>query len=330
MPFSTPNRKPIQRPLFVFYLLVVYVLLQFAWWSYMLYDLNGEIYELRSALNSALPAEQQMREAQLEARLSQRRIMVLGEGMVFLVLLSLGILQTRRSFQRENKLAQRQKNFLLSVTHELKSPVAAVKLFLQTLGKRELEKARQQEIIHRAIEETNRLDRLIENILVAARLDNHVFQLNTETIALKPFLEELAAQVNSRYGAERLQTRFSEQLFLHGDTEALRSIVLNLIENAFKYGPDDAPVVLSLDKEGEKVLIQVADRGPGIPAAERSLIFEKFYRSGNEETRRTKGTGLGLYIVAVLTALHQGSIRVVTNPPQGCIFELRFKAISNA
>lgn len=313
------------KPLFVFYLLVVYVFLQFLWWSYLLFDLNQEIFKLRNELELLRDSGLAVDESLLKEQISKKRLMIFGEGLVFMLLLSLGILQTRRSFKREHQVARQQKNFLLSVTHELKSPVASVKLFLQTLEKRELDRNKQLEIINRAVSETNRLDQLIGNILMAAQLENHAFSIRHETLQLSEIANDFVERINLKHPGKRVKLELGANIQIEADPDALESILLNLTENALKYSPENEPVTLKIFSEDQKAVVQVIDRGQGIPEEEKRKIFEKFYRSGNEETRRHKGTGLGLYIVAILAGLHQAGLKVMENPGGGSIFELRLK-----
>ena len=136
------------QPLVLFYILVFYVLLQFSWWSYLLIDLNDEVYQYKFELLEAKhsdPAELAETKKVYEKKLHQRWSMVLGEGGVFLSLLLFGIYRTNIAFKREVELTRQQKNFLLSVTHEFKSPLAAVKLNLQTLQKHHLDESRKKE-----------------------------------------------------------------------------------------------------------------------------------------------------------------------------------------
>lgn len=313
------------KPLFVFYLLVVYVFLQFLWWSYLLFDLNQEIFKLRNELELLRDSGLAVDESLLKEKISKKRLMIFGEGIVFMLFLFLGILQTRRSFKREHQVARQQKNFLLSVTHELKSPVASVKLFLQTLEKRELDRNKQLEIINRAVSETNRLDQLIGNILMAAQLENHAFSIRPETLQLSDIARDFVERINLKHPGKRVQLEAGTNMQVEADPDALESILLNLTENALKYSPEHEPVALKIFSEDQKAVIQVIDRGQGIPEAEKRKIFDKFYRSGNEETRRHKGTGLGLYIVSILAGLHQAGLKVMENPGGGSIFELRLK-----
>jgi signal transduction histidine kinase len=317
--------KNTPRPLLVFYVLVIYVFLQFMWWSYLLFDLNQQIFTLRNELATLKNQGFDVAESLLQEKLTQKRLMIFGEGMVFILFLSLGILQIRKSFKRESEVARQQKNFLMSVTHELKSPVAAVKLFLQTLGKHELDRNRQKEIIHRAVDETNRLDHLIGNILMASQLENHAFSIRKEALNLSELCSQFAAGFNARFNNEVLKTELLPDIWVQADQEAIRSILLNLSENAVKYGPENSFIQLCLSADKDCAVIQVKDQGAGISQEDKKRIFEKFFRAGNEETRRTKGTGLGLYIVRILTELHQGQIRVMNNQPEGTIFELRLK-----
>jgi signal transduction histidine kinase len=107
------------------------------------------------------------------------------------------------------------------------------------------------------------------------------------------------------------------------------SVVYNLIENAIKYSPPETPLAIKLTSENGLAVLRVADEGYGIPELERKKIFKKFYRVGNEDTRRTKGTGLGLYIVERIVALHGGRIHVMPNQPRGTVFEIKFPKLDN-
>lgn len=313
----------IPRSLLIFYLLVTYVFLQFCWWFYLLFDLNNEIYRLSEELNLLRGNESTL--DRLEERLRKKQLMIFGEGMVFLLLLALGMLQTRRSFRRETLLARQQKNFLLSVTHELKSPLASVKLFLQTLGKRELEREKQQEMAGRALAEVNRLDHLLENILLANRLDSPGYVLQKEPTDLSETVEECVARQRQTLPQPEIRLSAEPGIQVLADHTALVSIIGNLLENAAKYAPDSKYIEVSLFTEGEEAVLRVTDQGPGIPVELKEKIFEKFYRGENEETRRTKGTGLGLYIVRNLLHQHHGNVRIKENSPRGCIFEVRLK-----
>lgn len=316
------------RPLLLFYILVVYVLLQFSWWAYLLIDLNKEVIQYRTDLIEAVHSGtgQMYREQQQSKKdLRKRILMVTGEGIVFLGLLIFGIYKTRESFHKQFRLARQQKNFLLSITHEFKSPLAAVKLNLQTMQKRQLEPDVRGEMIRRSLMETERIHLLVENALFAARLESDNFDLHLEKTDFSAFINQTVQEYKQRHDqCHEIDSRISPALFIKGDTLALSSLLCNLIENAEKYSPEGTKIEIALNRQQQEIILTVSDEGVGIAEEERHRIFEKFYRIGNEDTRNTKGTGLGLFIVKQVAELHKAGLRVKNNTPKGTVFELRF------
>lgn len=314
------------RPLFLFYLLVAYVLIQFAWWSYLLIEQNHEIYELKKRINLFEYSDPQLITEKgnvLEKKLHSRWMMIVGEGMVFLVLLIIAFIIVRNTFRKETELAERQKNFLLSVTHELKSPIASVKLALETVQNRDLEKEKQKEIIANAISDTDRLNTLVENILLASRIEGTAFELHKENVNLSEYVEEGMKQTIQTFNPkQKISLDIQPNVHYNIDKTIFPSILLNLFENAVKYSPSSSTIKITLKEQGSGVILSVADEGAGISGDEKEKIFLKFYRVGNEETRKTKGTGLGLYIVKYLVQKHGGKILVKDNVPKGSIFEI--------
>lgn len=299
----------------VLYILAVYILLQVCWWGYMLTDVYTQLYDALGQL-----------EGQSMSDIRSRKIsMLVGEGSVFVVLLILGFWQIKRALKREFELARMEKTFLLSVTHELKTPIAAVKLSLETLKSRKLSEEQQAQILTDALRENNRLQFLSENILLATRLDQKQHHLQKETI---DFSALILAEVNRfQLTTGRLESNIQSNLQLVGEPELLRALVSNLIENALKYSSSEEAVFVDAKHENNQIILSVADHGQGIAEKELPHIFEKFYRIGNEETRRHKGTGLGLYIVKSILKLHEGKIDVRSNQPQGTIFTVQLNAI---
>jgi len=318
------------RPLLIFYILVAYILLQFSWWAYLLIVLNKEVINYRIEISELSQINQQGiidEQIYFAKELKKRMFMVLGEGSVFIGLLIFGIYKTRNAFRKEFELSRQQRNFLLSITHEFKSPLAAVKLNLQTMQKRELDKAQQQTIIRRSLIETERIHVLVENALFAARLESDNFELYFERINISEFLESIIKDFILRKDSEHHINKFiAPGIFIKGDQLALSSLFFNLLENAEKYSPEGNNIEISLSRTEEQVIFSIRDQGYGIPESEKQRIFEKFYRIGNEDTRKTKGTGLGLFIVQHIVALHKGTIKVRNNYPQGSIFEIKILA----
>jgi len=303
---------------------------QFCWWAYLLIKLNDEVYEHRMELllsNYKNESSASFEVKSLESTLHKRWLMIAGEGIVFGLLLIAGIYLTGKSFKKEFQLGNQQRNFLLSVTHEFKSPLAAIKLGLQTLDKHKLSYEQQHQILQKAIMESNRINELVENALTAAQLENRSLQLNKEELN---FSELVAGVIELRQGIHykkiSFETAIQPDIYLKGDSLALQSAVINLVDNAEKYSPENSKVSVGLKEINNQVVFTVEDQGPGVPKGERLKIFEKFYRIGNEDTRSAKGTGLGLYIAQHVALLHKGRIVVKDNFPSGSIFEMVLKS----
>lgn len=288
---------------FFFYALSVYVVLQFVWWGFHLIQLTKATGE--------------------SSVLIQKRVtMVLGEGSVFIFLLILGLWKIRSSIRKEFELSQRQNNFLLSVTHELKTPIAANKLYLQTIQKRNPDEEQRHDLLSKALKENERLEKLIDNILNAARVENRALTPIKEAVNLNHFLESLAIQFRKRYPNAKIDfiSHFSGEVMF--DVFMIETVISNLIDNAMKYSDENPEVQLKSEEIENQVIVSISDNGIGIDSNEQKNIFSKFYRVGNEEIRTQKGSGLGLFIAQEFLKLHQGKIHFIPNKPQGSIFQI--------
>lgn len=287
-----------------FYVLSAYVVLQFLWWGYHLIDLSNQLVS--------------------DNKYAERRIiMIIGEGAVFFLILLLGIWKIKSAIRKDIQLSNKQSNFLLSVTHELKTPLASNKLYLQTLLKRtQLPEEKRKELINQAITENNRLEAMIENILTATRIENHKLEL----IKSDTDLSQLISDTVKKWSKERAEVTLNieENMRVKVDAFIIETVLINLLENALKYGGDNSKIEVYLKKEGLETSFGVIDDGIGIPEKFKNQIFEKFTRIGNEETRKQKGTGLGLYIVAQLLELHNMEIECLPNKPQGTNFKITY------
>jgi signal transduction histidine kinase len=269
-------------------------------------------------------------EEKLNHQLHMQRFMIVGEGAVFLFMLLLGIIRTRNSFKKEALLNAYQRNFLLSVTHELKSPIASLQLQLETLRKHQLSPIQHDEILSDALEDTERLQTLVENILLAARIDNSSHELYFEEGNLSAELNTLLDRiVNHAARHHKLASFIDSDIHLRYDRVAFPSIVLNLIENAVKYSPAGSTITVHLKQNQTTAQLIISDQGPGIPDNEKKAIFQRFYRLGNEETRSAKGTGLGLYIVNYLVEQHGWTIHIRDNANGGSSFEIYFPKLKS-
>ena len=315
----------MRRPILILYILAFYVIFQFCWWAYLLLDLNVEIYEHRiENVRLSVDDKQQQEDliAELEERNQQRHWMVLGEGGVFLGLLMWGSFVTLRSIRKEVGLARQQKNFLLSITHEFKSPLASIKLYLQTLQRHDLDADREAAFIQGAINDTERLNNLVENALLANLIDHNGYSFNKEELNLSAFIRLLLQKLPGANQRNRIDGQIEDGISIFADRNAISVLFSNLLENSVKYSPPDSTIRITLVKDRGQARLQFIDEGIGVPAAEKKNIFRKFYRIGKEETRKTKGTGLGLYIVKYIIDEHGGDITVADNTPKGSIFEV--------
>ena len=288
--------KRFKKPITIFYFLVLYALAELTWWGYLLIAANAK-----------------------------RMPMILGEGSVFLIILLVGIYFFQRTIKKESEFHQQQQNFLLSVTHELKSPLAAIKLVLQTLVKRDLTKDKRDQLIGNSIEDVGRLDDLVENMLLATRIENNSYSYPKELFDFSELVKSIYDRaIITSENTRNFQQQIEENITIMGDRFALGSLINNILENAVKYSPVGAAVQVQLYQQSNRIFFIVADQGVGIADSERQKIFQKFYRSGNELTRQNKGTGLGLFIVEQVAKNHQAKVVVSNNQPKGTIFEIIF------
>ncbi len=236
-------------------------------------------------------------------------------GMIFYMFLTV----------KEVRLNQRQSNFVDSVTHELKTPIAALKLYLETLQLRELND--DQRLIYQTMEhELQRLDHLISQLLEVGRLDAIGHQSDPEDISLEGLLQRCAvsACAHHKQDPEQVVTFDVEPIVVHSRPVVLEMIFGNLLDNAVKYAGDPPQVDVQVRmKTSDRVSVRITDNGQGVPSDLRRKVFQMFYRGGDELERRQKGTGLGLYISRTLAHILKGSISVHDRVDgSGSVFEV--------
>lgn len=298
----------MSNPRKTFWLLNVlgmYILLQLCWWGYLL-------------IRSSDPQN-------VDISIHPKPAMVVGEGLVFLFLLGAGFWYIRKNIRQELRLARMEQTFLLSVTHELKTPISAIKLFLSTLKTRKLTEDQIKEILDNAIVESDRLQNLTENILLATRMDHDSGNLALQELDFSELVEQQMERWRRSHGQKRDFTfHVKSNIVINGDPNLLNALLNNLVDNAVKYSGDNGNIDVSLDRDEVSVMLTISDNGPGISDDEKALVFEKFYRIGNESTRAHKGTGLGLHLVKSIARLHDASVRIKNNQPQGLKVEVIF------
>lgn len=287
----------MKKSLVLFYFLIIYAITQLGWWGYILIKFEPD-----------------------------RKGMIVGEGLIFLLIFVWGALRLKKQMKKEHEHNQQQQNFLLAITHELKSPLASVKLYIQTILKRELDREQQKMFLSNSLKDIERLDDLVENVLLTTKLENRSYNLPKEVFDMTELVEQIVDRLQKNAcKTQVIQFHKQDQISLMADKFAISNVITNLIENAVKYSPPCASVIVTLEKQHKNLLFSVADFGEGIPEAEKKLIFNKFYRVGSEATRKTKGTGLGLYIVKTVLQKHHATIKVRDNQPSGSVFEVIFE-----
>jgi two-component system phosphate regulon sensor histidine kinase PhoR len=317
-----------KRTTFIFSVLVGYIVLQFLWWEVLLVRQSDNIILLKQNIAALSSSDDNiiLRDiADLQKKKNARVYMIVGEGTVFLLILLFGVYQVRKSIKKETELANQKSNFILSISHELKTPIAATKLQLQTLLKHDLERDKQKELLNNALNENNRLHKLVDNVLMANQIENNNLSIQKEQLNLSELLENTV----KRYFLEHLEKNhltltIEPNIIYEGDKELLPSIFINLIENAIKYSFEDIKIEVILKKLNGNTVLEISDQGCGILDQEKETVFQKFFRSGSENTRKTKGTGIGLFIVKSICDLHQITIKLANNQPKGSIFQIQF------
>ena len=244
----------------------------------------------------------------------------LGEGVTFFMLIVAGAIFVFRAVRRELRISQQQQNFMIAITHELKTPISVAKLNLETMQKRKLDEQQQQRLIQTTLEETNRLNALCNNMLLSSQIEAGGYRITNEETNISELIGKCMQDFITRYPQQKIEAEIVPDIFILGDRLLLQILANNLIDNAIKYGTKELPVTVCLSEEKNKIIFRVKDHGKGIAAAERNKIFDKFYRVGNAATKGAKGTGLGLYLCKKIASRHNANISVTDNTPSGAIF----------
>jgi K+-sensing histidine kinase KdpD len=321
---ANDNRRKLRNATIVYWVLLLYIIAALVWWSFSLLQQNKEIHALKKASVSASAANHAQQIKEIEDQEQRGVYKYMGEASAVLLLIFVGAVFIYRSVRRQFRLQQQQQNFVMAVTHELKTPIAVAKLNLETLQKHQLEEDKRKKLLHTALQETMRLDTLINNILISSQLEGNAYRLSKDDLHFSGLVMDVVKAFGNRYPERVLKATVEEDIDISGDAMLLKLLLSNLLENANKYSPKDKAIVLQLTKRDSKVLLEVMDEGSGIPEDEKKAVFEKFYRIGNEQTRKTQGTGLGLYICQKIVKDHGGDISIKDNQPSGSKFIVQF------
>ena len=232
-------------------------------------------------------------------------------GTVFFVLIMVGLVWLCAWLVREMRVNQRQRAFLDAVTHELKTPLASFRLYLDTLGRHDPDPERRREFIQHMREDLDRLDRTVDQVLTAARTEERESAAMQEPIELPSLLGDCIARVRERnqLPAQAVQLETNGGSTVRGDSSELGIVFNNLLENAVKYSDEPVEVRVGVGPTPDgRVVVEIADSGIGIPQRELRKIFQRFYRVGRDVQRKASGLGLGLFIVRNLVRRQGGQV----------------------
>jgi signal transduction histidine kinase len=250
---------------------------------------------------------------------NSRRLAIDLVGFILFAILIAGVVLNTVFLLREIRRNERQDSFLNAVTHELKTPIASIRLYLDTLQRRPIEEAQRASFYNIMRADTDRLLATVDQVLKAGELGQR--SAHRERIELHPFVADCIQIVLNRHhlqpsAIELAPVPGNVRLFVLGNPEDLRTAVLNLLDNAVKYSPNGVHIACRLGIERYTwALLSITDSGLGIPARELKRIFKRFYRAPSTDQVKIKGTGLGLFLVRTIARQHGGDIRATSPGP---------------
>jgi signal transduction histidine kinase len=317
------DKIPLKFAEHAFWVLVIYILAALAWWYIELDQQNDLMLQYKTATLQRTGNDAGEALASIQDEHKRNAKQYIGEGLTFFVFILLGGIFLYIAVRRQIRYHLQQRNFMMAVTHELKTPIAVTKLSLETLKRHQLDEDKKNKIIHQAINETERLDTLCNNILLSSQLDAGGYQLSKNNVDISVLLNNIVNAYTIRYPERSYQHLIANGLHCMGDEFLIRIAINNIIGNAIKYTSANTSVEITCAAADEHIEILVKDQGEGIPDQMKSKIFEKFYRLEDERTRKATGTGLGLYLSTKIIQDHGGKMFVRDNTPKGSIFVIR-------
>ena len=323
-----PNKlKKLRYIFFIYWFLLVYILTALIWWFIALNDQNRQMAQFKTQELNVADSNYSTQVITIKQDEKRKTAQYIGEGSIFFLLILAGAVFVYRAVRRQLKLSQEQQHFMMALTHELKTPIAVAMLNLETLQKRKLDESQQLRLIQTTLQETNRLNALCNNMLLASQIEAGGYAITKDETDMSELISHCVQDFITRFPGRRIVSHVKENIFVNGDRLLLQMLANNLIDNAVKYSPRESAITVSLEEKNNNIILEVRDEGKGIATDEKEKIFNKFYRTGNSATKAAKGTGLGLYLTKKIVAQHNGNISMTDNVPTGAIFAVTLKAL---
>ena len=248
---------------------------------------------------------------------------ILVEGLLLLGLILAGVYVLFVYWKRQSDFYREQKAFISQMSHELRSPLASLKLHLETIGLRHMEPQQLEQFVQIMLEDTSRLEKLINNLLNANRLEQRGLRLTLRTRNLSQLISDFLEKQRPNLPQDvELNLNLTPDLNIRLDQESIEMLLRNLLENAVLHGEGAVRIDVTLTRENNHALLQFSDNGQGIAKPEQKKVFRMFYRSKGQ-SEPSRGTGLGLFIVRGVVLLHKGKIWLKSAAGEGTTFFIR-------
>ncbi len=325
MTFSFFKTKRLRLVFVVYWVLLVYIVSALMYWFIALNRQNHQMIQFETAQLKKDSPGYFTAIQQLNTLEKRKTIQYIGEGSIFLLLILASAVFIYRAVRQQLISTLQQHNFMMAITHELKTPIAVTKLNLETLQRRKLDESQQQKLLQNTIQETNRLNALCNNMLLASQIEAGGYSITKEDIHFTELVNECVQDCIIRFPQRHINATIDENIFVNGDRLLLQMGVNNLIDNAIKYSPKETSVFILLKEQNNEIRLSVKDEGKGIGDEEKKKVFDKYYRTGNKATKGAKGTGLGLYLTKKIAQQHNATILLTDNVPNGSNFTIVFR-----
>jgi len=330
MVYENLKNKFKVRPLRIIYtfywFLLAYILAALVFWFIALTRQNNQLTDFKLQTISRNDPHYFEKQKKIELENKRKTQQYIGEGFTFLLLILTGAFLIFRLVKKQLIQSEQQQNFMMAITHELKTPIAVTRLNLETMQIRKLEYEQQQKLIRSTIQEANRLNSLCNNMLLLSQINSGGYTITNEKFDLAMLTVDCVEDFIVRFPSRIIEADVNDEMIMTGDKLLVQLAINNLIDNAIKYSGKEDVVLIKAFQENKKIRLQVIDEGNGVSDEEKGKIFDKYFRGAQMQT---KGTGLGLYLSKEIVKQHHGYISVTNNIPHGCIFEIQFKSSKN-